>query len=284
MRNSIASALSFLLVVSACGTDGEIGNGDSMTGDVGDPLPAAVEEDESISFASTLVVGDYARVCNCSALNQRSGPGTGYSVLRSMPSGSSVRILAVSGSWFKNDWSGKVGWSYGGYLCEIAPPSSGTGFTTSLSRNGIIQNGKAAVGFSYWWGGAAFANGGAHGACYGSCGDCTHSGSYGGDCSGFAGKAWMLPNALPMSSNKHPYSTYHFYNQSNYWYNVARSNAYKGDALVYRSSSGGHIVIFESGDGWGSMWTYEARGCSYGIVHNSRTCSSSYKAIRRDGV
>jgi hypothetical protein len=58
----------------------------------------------------------------------------------------------------------------------------------------------------------------------------------------------------------------------------------RGDALVYRSGSGGHIFIYESGDGWGSMWTYEARGCSYGIVHNLRTAGSTYKAIRRSGV
>ena len=31
------------------------------------------------------------------------------------------------------------------------------------------------------------------------------------------------------------------------------------------------------------MWAYEAKGCSYGIVHDLRTTSSAYRAIRRTG-
>ena len=53
---------------------------------------------------------------------------------------------------------------------------------------------------------------------------------------------------------------------------------------MYRSGGAGHIVLYDSGDSWGSFWTYEARGCSYGVVHNLRTVSTSYKGIRRDGL
>ncbi len=58
----------------------------------------------------------------------------------------------------------------------------------------------------------------------------------------------------------------------------------RADAMVYRSGSGGHVLIYEKGDVWGSAWTYEARGCSYGVVHNLRSVSSSYRARRRSGI
>jgi hypothetical protein len=67
------------------------------------------------------------------------------------------------------------------------------------------------------------------------------------------------------------------------WRTVSRSSVKKGDAFVYHSNGAGHIFLYESGDGWGSMWAYEAKGCSYGIVHNLRTASSAYKAIARAG-
>ena len=161
------------------------------------------------------------------------------------------------------------------------PSPSGT---INVSRDGIINAAKAFVGYSYWWGGARFKVGGKD---YGKCHSPTysgHSGSYGGDCSGFAGKAWQLPNAMPFDKNLHPYSTYHFKNQSNYWTSISRGSTKRADALVYNSGGSGHIVIFEKGDAWGQAWTYEARGCSYGVVHNLRSMSSSYVARQRKGI
>jgi hypothetical protein len=79
----------------------------------------------------------------------------------------------------------------------------------------------------------------------------------------------------------HPYSTVNFVGSNSLWRTVSRGSARKGDAFVYNSNGAGHIFLFESGDGWGSMWAYGAKGCSYGIVHNLRTASSSYKAIAR---
>jgi hypothetical protein len=54
--------------------------------------------------------------------------------------------------------------------------------------------------------------------------------------------------------------------------------------MVYNQNGAGHIFLYEKDDPWGSMWTFEARGCSYGIVHNIRTASSIFQAIRRDGL
>ncbi len=296
MKRFAAAALPLSLLFTACTQqDGTITSID-QTGDLGDDGQlVAADDSQNLALATSFSPGDYAQVCNASALNQRSGPGTSYSVLHVMPSGTTVKVVAVSGTWVKNDWSGRIGWSSGTYLCAVASPPPGGGggtpedapatFTvTGVNRTNFISIAKAAVGFSYYWGGGRFANGANPGTCNGSCPSCTHSGSYGGDCSGFAAKVWLLPPALPMDSNKHPYSTYNFYNEHTTWSDVSRSNVIIGDALVHNSAGSGHIVIYEKDDPWGSFWTFEARGCSYGVVHNIRTASSAYKGIRRDGL
>ncbi len=99
-------------------------------------------------------------------------------------------------------------------------------------------------------------------------------------------KVWQVPSPSPVSTNSHPYSTYNFRYESQHWSQVSRSDAVRGDAMVYRNSgnTGGHVMIYESGDPWGQAWTYEARGCSSGIVHNLRSIGSTYVAIRRDSI
>ncbi len=52
---------------------------------------------------------------------------------------------------------------------------------------------------------------------------------------------------------------------------------------VYNNGSAGHIFIYESGDGWGSMYAYECKGCSAGCTKGLRTASSAYHAIRKTG-
>ncbi|MBF0443102.1 MAG: hypothetical protein HQK54_14435, partial [Oligoflexales bacterium] len=164
----------------------------------------------------------------------------------------------------------------------------GSGSTVAdVTPAGAIQIAKAVVGFSYWWGGAAFPKGSTAGADRGSCTpksgsdgcpDCVHSGIYGADCSGLIGKVWQLPNAMPMNANKHPYSTSTFQSKTDYWKKVSRDKLKMGDALV----TDGHIVLFEKGDPWGAMTLYEARGCKYGIVHNTRSLTGTWTALRRD--
>jgi len=154
-----------------------------------------------------------------------------------------------------------------------------------MTRDAIIDLAVSAVDYSYYWGhGSWRTDGTQHGSCSGSCPDCTHSGSYGADCSGFVAKAWQVPNPSPVSTNAHPYSTQSFRYSSTHWSQIDRGTAKRADAMVYRNSSnsGGHIVLYSSGDPWGSLYAYEARGCSPGIVYNLRTCSSSYIAIQRD--
>jgi hypothetical protein len=106
---------------------------------------------------------------------------------------------------------------------------------------------------------------------------------YGADCSGMVAKAWQF-GTVALNVDSHPYSTSTFVNDvSGKWSTVSRGSLKAGDALVYNSGGSGHIVLWESGDGWGSSTVYECKGCSYGCVHDTRTFTSAYHGIRRAG-
>ena len=157
----------------------------------------------------------------------------------------------------------------------------------AMSRQEILDLAVSGVGYSYYWGHGSWRNDGTQaGSCSGSCPSCSHSGSYGADCSGYVAKAWQVPGPSDVTTDSHPYSTSNFRWEETYWSQIPRGDAMVGDAFTYRNSgnTGGHIVIYESGDPWGSSWVYEARGCSYGIVHRLKSIGSSYVAIRRDAV
>ncbi len=161
-----------------------------------------------------------------------------------------------------------------------------------LSRNRIINAAKAFVGFSYWRGGAKLpkpweTSGKDNGKCWKTGDTFHHNGSWGADCSGFVCNVWQLPEAISFETNRHAFNTSDFRYHTTHWSNINRSAAQRGDAMVYRGSKGGHIVIFAGGDPWGSLQTYEARNCKVGykgIVYNTRTLSTSYQARRRNGI
>jgi cell wall-associated NlpC family hydrolase len=224
-------------------------------------------------------VGGKAKV-TATSLNLRSGPSTSNAIILSMPNGAIVDVLAESNGWYKVTYNGKTGWCSGTYL---APVTTSTPPPANSKVDEAINRAKSGVGFSYHWGAGCWSPGGAKGACYGSCPNCTHSGTWGADCSGYVAKVWQVPGASALSSCQHPYSTVSFKNTRPHWTQVSRGAIKKGDALVYNSGGAGHIFVVESGDGWGWMKAYEAKGCSAGIVYNSRTATSSYIAIRRNG-
>jgi cell wall-associated NlpC family hydrolase len=149
-------------------------------------------------------------------------------------------------------------------------------------RDESIEWAHRFLGFSYYWGGAAWKEGGEKGSCSGGCPNCTHRGLYGADCSGLIGKVWQHPNALPMEKNKHPYSTLDYFKpDGKYWYAIEREEAVPGDALVRRSSGSGHIVlIVEPPDDWLQPNVIEAKGCRMGIVQNIRKFGNNYQARR----
>ncbi|EYF05526.1 SH3 domain-containing protein [Chondromyces apiculatus] len=219
-------------------------------------------------------------------VNLRSGPSTAQSVLLVIQEGSVVTLVqpeATNGFYYV-DHQGTRGWTYGDYFVAATPGGTST--------SGVIQTAmskaQSGMGFGYWWGHSRFRNEGPtssnKGSCSGSCPSCTYSGSYGGDCSGFVAKVWTVPSSnTDLTVDAHPYSTADFNGSSSQWSTVSRGSVKKGDAMVYRSGGAGHVFIYSSGDGWGSMYTYECKACAYGCVYGSRTAGSSYKAIRRSG-
>jgi uncharacterized protein YgiM (DUF1202 family) len=294
----LVAALGFAMVALGCSasdpTWSGTGSGSNVgdTGDTGDaPLAPA---DDSIVATNAQALSLSQTIVTTANLNLRKGPGTSYSVIVVIPSGSTVKLLdATAQNGFYNiSWNGNAGWSSGAYLKATSsgssnpPPSAGDPNGPPSPANAIARA-QASVGFSYYWGGGAWLASGptssSAGSCSGSCPSCTHSGKYGADCSGMVGKAWEF-GTVALDVNSHPYSTSSFVNDvSGKWSTVSRGSLKAGDAMVYNSNGSGHIVLWEKGDGWGSSTVYECRGCSYGCVHDTRTFSSSYHGIRRAG-
>lgn len=115
------------------------------------------------------VVGQKARVTAESGLNLRTGAGTRYSVILTMPKGAEVSVLAHSNGWYKVTWSGKTGWCSGMYLTPIAGGGGGSSPGGSSAVDQAISRAQSGVGFSYHWGAGCWSPGGPKGACYGSC-------------------------------------------------------------------------------------------------------------------
>jgi len=224
-------------------------------------------------------------------VNLRTGASTSNSVLHVVPDGATVtlEVSAPTNGFYKVKHNGTVGWSFGQYYTAAAggggnpPPAPGSG-----DRADAIARAKHGMGFSYWWGHGRFLDTGStsanKGTCSGSCPSCTHGGSYGGDCSGLVGKVWQVSGADGgINGDPHPYSTASFVSDTSQWKTVSRGALKPADAMVYNSSGEGHIFLYSSGDGFGSMYAYECKGCSYGCVYDLRTASSSYHGIARSG-
>jgi uncharacterized protein YraI len=231
--------------------------------------------------AASAVVGGTATV-TATELNLRSGPGTTYSIVDTMPHGASVTVLAAQNGWFKVTYQSETGWCSGTYLSADAGGGGSPGGSTAVDD--AIARAESGLGFSYHWGAGCWdPASSAHGTCVGSCPNCSHSGSWGADCSGYVAKVWQVPGASALTACAHPYSTVDFKNSHDHWSDVSRADIKRGDAFVHNDNGSGHIFIYDSGDAWGWAQAYEAKGCSYGIVHDTRQVSSIYKGIRRDG-
>jgi hypothetical protein len=242
-------------------------------------------------------------------VNLRAGPSTASAVLHVVPRGAQVTLLdaAPQDGFVHVKHDGSAGWTFGRYYEEANPPDGG-GALTSPAPNGAlmgpapggapeggggagaeaIARAQGAMGFSYWWGHARFLDAGPSaataGSCSGSCPGCSHRGSYGGDCSGLAAKAWQVPASnVDPSVDAHPYSTADFARDGAAWSTVPRSGLQAADALVYHDGGAGHVFLYNGGDGWGSVDAFECKGCSSGCVRDVRTASSAYHAIRRAG-
>jgi uncharacterized protein YraI len=230
-------------------------------------------------------------------VNLRSGPSTSYSVLKVVSQGAQVGLVnpSPSNGFYNVDSGGVVGWSSAKYYSTNGGGSGGGSGGSgggsagggSATTAGAMARAESGVGFSYWWGHGRYKSAGPQGSpgsCSGSCPNCSHSGSYGGDCSGYVAKVWQVPSSnTNLTVDSHPYSTANFVQDTSQWKTVSRGSLKQADALVYRSGGAGHIFVYSKGDGWGSMYAYECKGCSAGCIKGYRTASSAYHAIRRTG-
>jgi hypothetical protein len=289
LRLALLLAALALPTLAGCSVQQAEGSADS------EELVGAEEDDGTDGRGAESVVGSVTagqQLKTTANLNLRSSASTSAKIYHVIPQGSLVTVVSgtPTSGWYNIKHGGTVGWSYGVYLDRVA--SSGGGSTAPATGganiDAAIARARAGVGFSYWWGHGRWLPSGpsssTKGSCSGSCPSCSHSGSYGADCSGYVGKIWQVPSSnSDITDDAHPYSTGNFVNNTSLWSTVSRGSVKRGDALVYNTGGAGHIFLYESGDGWGSMWAYEAKGCSYGIVHNLRTAGTNYKAIRRAG-
>ncbi len=280
MTLALARRFGLAALVAAAGCAGNLTPG---SGDEGDS-----PETTGTFGEDSAIVGQNAEVTASSGLNLRSGPSTNYGIILTMPHGAVVPVTATQNGWYKVSYNSHTGWCSGLYLTPVGGNNNGGGGNNnggggSSPVDDAIARAQSGVGFSYHWGGGCWSPGGAPGACYGSCPNCSHSGTWGADCSGYVAKVWQVPGKSALTTCAHPYSTWNFANTHDHWSDVSRANVKRGDAFVYNSGSSGHIFLYDSGDAWGWAKAYECKGCSYGCVHDTRQVYSNYKAIRREG-
>jgi MYXO-CTERM domain-containing protein len=155
----------------------------------------------------------------------------------------------------------------------------------------ILCRGYSALGFSYSWGGECWCADGCEpnlsscspGDCTVNpggtgCPDCSHSGTYGADCSGFVTKAWQVPDPVAVNAcDVFRYVAESFTADSPYWDPVSMSSLQPADAAATTS----HVVLIAGGRDSSGYWdVVEARGCNYGIVHRYRSLSGFVGARR----
>lgn len=272
-------------------------------GELEDTALVAADDSKAPKAGDIAVLAGVAEAKTTKAVNLRRAPSADpsedASVISIVPQGMILSLVSANATngFYNVDWNGVTGYVSAAYLTpegslstldsEDAQEAAAVDIDGPPSPENTIARAKAAMGFSYFWGGGAWLADGptasTKGSCTGSCPSCTHKGAYGADCSGLVAKAWQF-GAKKLSTNSHEYATSSFVSDvAGKWKTVPRASMKAGDALVYNSNGHGHIVIYERGDVWGSPTVYECRGCSYGCVHDSRSFNSTYHAIRRAG-
>lgn len=64
-------------------------------------------------------------------LNMRTGPGTGYPIILTIPKGASLEVTGYSGSWAKVTYAGKNGYANASYLTAPSNSTKETNYTTA---------------------------------------------------------------------------------------------------------------------------------------------------------
>lgn len=118
---TLSHLVSFSLALSLTA----VGCGAQLGGENG---PVDESEAASIRITAALTVGGKATVSDTGGvgLNLRSGAGTGFSVIVTMPEGSTVDVIGgPSGDFYKLRYSGKEGWGHQNFLKPVTTTSGG---------------------------------------------------------------------------------------------------------------------------------------------------------------
>ena len=89
---------------------------------------------------STDYAGDYYVSTNSLPLTMRSGHGTGYSVVTSIPKGSTVHVSRANGSWAHVEWNGHSGYCSMQYLTRVSSKSYNLHVWVSDAKMGEVPS------------------------------------------------------------------------------------------------------------------------------------------------
>ncbi|MEX6585130.1 C40 family peptidase [Paraclostridium bifermentans] len=152
-----------------------------------------------------------------SSVNFRKGPGTNYSVIRSLSRGTQVGVISESNGWSKINYNGTIGYASSQYLGTV-DSGGGENPGQSSSADKVINIAKQQLGKTYVWGA---------------------EGPNTFDCSGFT--MYSFRNGagvnLPRVSK----------DQSKYGTSVSKSNLQKGDLVFFDTDGDGvvnHVGIY----------------------------------------
>jgi hypothetical protein len=133
MRTALVAIVACLALASACGGISSL----DLTGVDEQLAPDGTDEDQGRSVLSASV-GGKAKVVNTGGLGLRlrKGAGLDHAILLVMPQGSIVKVLAgPSAGWYKVEFEGQAGWSYGVYLAPVAKEDDSPAATPAAAGN-----------------------------------------------------------------------------------------------------------------------------------------------------
>lgn len=84
-------------------------------------------------------------------LNMRTGPGTGYQIIKVIPKGAQVAVSGSQNGWFKVTYQGSTGWASGAYLVSLQPqaPSPAPSVSATYIKTTANLNMRTGAGTGY---------------------------------------------------------------------------------------------------------------------------------------
>ena len=116
-------------------------------------------EADGVQITAVLSIGDTAKIFNTGGvgLNLRSGAGTGYGVIVTMPEGATVKVTGgAQNSFYKVDYNGRAGWAHQNYLQPVSSGGGGggggaypSGIKWDAANSGNYTSGRQGSGINY---------------------------------------------------------------------------------------------------------------------------------------